>query len=176
MEKAQKTWAAKKTERSKSHLSGCKEKVRLTGDHIEVASGNFKFTISKKLGLHLRHDDEVILQYHLTSTQHPHHYALKALPIDPASRLVVSIRGQDREGPFHCWLMTGGTLNVLKMNSLVDHLEGYSLEETKQFKRRWYHKKIGNYNSVNYSRAVILHLVNLSIEDICLFVYDIEAD
>lgn len=155
LEKAQKTWAAKKAERSKSHLSGFKEKVRMSGDHIEVTSGNFKFTISRKLGLDLVHDDEVILQYHLTTTQHPHKYALKALPTDPASRLGVSIRGQDSKGPFHRWLMTSGSLNVFKINSLVDHLEGYSLEDTKMFKRRWYHKKIGNHHSANYSRKVI---------------------
>lgn len=141
--KAQESWGAKKAEMAKQHLKGAKVSVLLYpgnhGDHqIQVSSGSFSFTISRSLGLHLRHGDEVILQYHLTSTSHPHPYVTSALKTDPASRLGVSIRGQDDQGSFHCWLNATGECNARKMNSLVDLLEGYPLKESQGFKRRWF--------------------------------------
>ncbi|KAJ5658378.1 uncharacterized protein N7484_002027 [Penicillium longicatenatum] len=138
--KARRTWAAKKAKRALQALSGTREKITVShgGGHVEVKS------VSKRLGLDLRHNDTVIIQYHLTATQHPKPYAIRALPTDPASRLGVSICGQDSMGAFHCWLETNGSCNVLKMNSLVDVLEGFSLEQSKNFKRRWFTKKAEN--------------------------------
>jgi hypothetical protein len=144
--KAQETWGAKKAEMAKQHLEGAKVSVILYpgnhGDHqTEVRAGSFRFTVSQTLGLHLRHGDEVILQYHLTPTSHPCPYVTSALTTDPASRLGVSIRGENSHGSFHCWLRATGERNVRKMNSLVDILEGCSLEESQGFKRRWFVSK-----------------------------------
>lgn len=103
--KAQDTWGKKKASMARQYLEGAKALVTLhSGNHgnhqTEVRAGSFRFTVSQTLGLDLRNGDEVILQYHLTSTPHPHAYALSALNTDPASRLGVSIRGQDSHGGF----------------------------------------------------------------------------
>ncbi|KAJ5834165.1 hypothetical protein N7447_000191 [Penicillium robsamsonii] len=140
---AQDTWGKKKASMAKQHLGGAKALVTLHsgnhGDHqTEVRAGSFRFTVSKAFGLDHHDGDEVILQYHLTPTPHPHAYALSALKTDPATRLGVSIRGQDSHGGFHCWLKATGECNLRKMNSLVDILEGYSAEESRGFKRRWF--------------------------------------
>lgn len=141
--KAQDTWGKKKASMAQEHLEGAKALVALhSGNHgnhqTEVRAGSFRFTVSQTLGLDLRNGNEVILQYHLTSTPHPHAYALSALRTDPATRLGVSIRGQDSHGDFHCWLKATGECNLRKMNTLVDILEGYSTRESQGFKRRWF--------------------------------------
>ncbi|OQE46573.1 hypothetical protein PENCOP_c001G02346 [Penicillium coprophilum] len=91
MIKAQETWGKKKASMAKQHLEGTKALVNLYsgnhGDHqTEVRTGSFSFTVSKIFGLDLHHGDEVFLQYHLTSTPHPHAYAVSALKTDPAGR------------------------------------------------------------------------------------------
>ncbi|KAJ5612829.1 hypothetical protein N7510_006023 [Penicillium lagena] len=141
--KSQETWEAKKEERAKELLSGAMAIVKSShnGEMTEVMGGRFRFTVARSLGLYLHHGDEVTLQYHLTATRHQNPYATKSLPTDPASRLGISIRGRDMNGEFHRWLHTNGELNVRKMNSLVDVLEGYSLGESKNFKRRWHVNK-----------------------------------
>lgn len=141
--KAQSTLTAKKACNVKQYLHGVKETIKVSkgGEMAEIHCGMFRFTISQKLQLNLVHGDKAVLQLHLLSTQHPHPYATRASSSDPASRLGVAIRGEDKQGDFHCWLATSGELNVWKMNTLVDILEGYSLEESRGFKRRWFHKK-----------------------------------
>lgn len=154
LEKARDVIDLYKAENAKAHLEGVLTKVNVSENHYQFAHvwcGNYKFTISAKLGLGLSDGDQVTLQYHLTDTQHPYAYALEALPADPANRLGISIRGHNSDGPFHCWLMADGLLNVKKMNSLVDCLEGYSLEETKRFSRRWYTTKGGEGSRVRYT-------------------------
>ncbi|KAJ5825921.1 hypothetical protein N7474_003059 [Penicillium riverlandense] len=141
--KSQETWGTKKADRAKELLAGAKATVKVShhGEMTEVMGGMFRFTVARSLGLHLRHGDEVTLQYHMAATRHPHPYANKSLPTDPACRLGISIRGRDMNGEFQRWLHTNGELNVRKMNSLVDVLEGYSLGEIKEFKRRWHVNK-----------------------------------
>ncbi|OQD66672.1 hypothetical protein PENPOL_c004G04918 [Penicillium polonicum] len=141
--KAQDTWGKKKASMAQEYLEGAKALVALhSGNHgnhqTEVRAGSFRFTVSQTLGLDLRNGNQVILQYHLASTPHPHAYALSALKTDPATRLGVSIRGQDSHGDFHCWLKATGECNLRKMNTLVDILEGYSTLESQGFKRRWF--------------------------------------
>lgn len=111
--KAQDTWGKRKASMAQEYLEGAKALVALhSGKHgnhqTEVRAGSFRFTVSQTLGLDLRNRNEVILQYHLTSTPHPHAYALSASKTDPATRLGVSIRGQDSHGDFHCWLKATG--------------------------------------------------------------------
>jgi hypothetical protein len=141
--KSQETWDTKKADRAKELLSGAKAIVKVShdGEMTEVMGGMFRFTVARSLGLRLHHGDEVTLQYHMAAARHPHPYANKSLPTDPACRLGISIRGRDMNGEFHHWLHTNGELNVRKMNCLVDVLEGYSLGESKEFKRRWHVNK-----------------------------------
>jgi hypothetical protein len=114
--------------------------VEEANNRTYVQSGEYSFTIPKNFGLNLQYGDRVVLQYHLTDTRHPYTYATKALPMDPASRLGISIRNYISESniSFHCWLVTDGEKQVYKMNSLVDHIEGITMQQTMKTPRRWY--------------------------------------
>ncbi|OJI79386.1 hypothetical protein ASPTUDRAFT_130632 [Aspergillus tubingensis CBS 134.48] len=103
-----------------------------------LVCSDFCFIISRSLKLGLRVGDQVQLRFHLIEAPTQFAYANKALPTDPASRLVVSIEGIGKNGSFHVCLSSRGERIVRKMNSLVDALEGYTLEESKSFSRRWY--------------------------------------
>ncbi|KAL3465757.1 hypothetical protein BJX64DRAFT_41944 [Aspergillus heterothallicus] len=141
--KARKTWDDKQLQNLRQCLSSeLTTEVRKShgGAIDEVGCGKFRFTISKSLGLEFDESARVSLRLHLTDTKHPNCYARKAETRDPASRLAVSIQGCDAYGPFQVWLKTDGLCNIKKMNSLVDILEGYSLEESQMFERRWHVK------------------------------------
>lgn len=99
------------------------------------------FTIFRRLKLGVQVGDRVRLQFHLTEAPILQMYATKALATDPASRLAVSIKGQGTYGGYHAWLRNPGKKCVVKMNTLVDILEGVSLEESKEMDRRWYVKR-----------------------------------
>lgn len=121
--KSQQTQSIKKSKAAKEYLEGVKVAVRVYpgkhGDHqTEARAGDFRFTISHQFELNLEDGDEVLLKYHLVPTAHPYPYAAWALPTDPASRLGVSIHGQDALGNFHCWLIASGECNVKKKTLL----------------------------------------------------------
>lgn len=78
-----------------------------------------------------------VLSYRNTNLQV---YATKALAIDPASRLAVSIEGQGAYGSYHVWPRNRSE-KCVKMNTLVDVLEGVSLKESKGMARRWFVKR-----------------------------------
>lgn len=87
------------------------------------------FTISKDFGFDLA-KGSVFVQFHLSETAHAQEYALKALPSDAASRLAVSISGQYFKGEFHAYLVNKSRRKIaMKMNTLVDILEGFTFEE-----------------------------------------------
>ncbi|KAB8235112.1 uncharacterized protein BDW43DRAFT_39693 [Aspergillus alliaceus] len=85
------------------------------------------------VGPELKGGDEVFIQLHLAENLHP-----KALCIrwDPASRFAISIRERDIYREFHTFLTTEGILNIMKTDSLVDVLDGYTLEESQLLQRR----------------------------------------
>ncbi|KAF7622865.1 hypothetical protein AFLA_010185 [Aspergillus flavus NRRL3357] len=141
---SQQTWQKKKSMNIMRYLEPTKTTVKVSheGEMCEVSCGSFRFTISQLLGLHLRDGGEVFVQLHLAGSRHPNAYTHMAEARDPASRLAISISGHDTQGSFHTWLQTKGSRNVFKMNSLVDVLEGYSLEESEQFQRRWHLRRM----------------------------------
>lgn len=61
---------------------------------------------------------------------------------DSACRLGVSIKGYTIIGEYFCWLITDEDLDLMKMNSLVDILEGYTWEDIASSKRRWNLKRL----------------------------------
>jgi hypothetical protein len=140
---ARAAWEKKKYDELREYLSG--KVVIVTESHDgelrEVSAGSFRFTISRKLGLNVHGGDKVLLRMHLAETSpHPRAYAHKARLDEPASRLAVSIEGVP--GDFFEWLTTSGNLNVQKMNSLVDVLEGLTLEESESLPRRWHVRRM----------------------------------
>ncbi|KAE8313701.1 hypothetical protein BDV41DRAFT_564118 [Aspergillus transmontanensis] len=118
----QQTWQKKKSMNIMRYLEPTKTTVKVSheGEMCEL------------LGLHLRD----------AGSRHPNAYAQMAEARDPANRLAISISGHNTQGSFHTWLQTKGSRNVFKINSLVDVLEGYSLEESKQFQRRWHPRRM----------------------------------
>lgn len=84
----------------------------------------FPFTTSKDFGLDLAKGQSVFVQFPLSGTAHVQKHALKALPSDSASRLAVSISGQNSKGEFHPYLVNKSRRKIaMKMNTLVDILE-----------------------------------------------------
>ncbi|RMJ25814.1 hypothetical protein PHISP_03329 [Aspergillus sp. HF37] len=103
-----------------------------------IQCGMFSFTISKDFGLHLAKGQSVFVQFHLAESAHAQKYALKALPSDPASRLAVSISGQDSNGEFHAYLVNkSGRRTAMKIDTLVDIPEGVTFEGRSKRPRRW---------------------------------------
>ncbi|KAL1852698.1 hypothetical protein Plec18167_008981 [Paecilomyces lecythidis] len=136
---SQATWEQKKSDNLKKYLSGQKVVVKETYRGVmTIPMASFQFAILRKLGVDVKNGDEVFVQFHLPDTPHPHAYTSRAHKDDPASRFAVSIEGSDTSGHFYKWLTTDGDLTVMRINSLVDVLEGYSLEESRSFKRRWH--------------------------------------
>ncbi|KAB8213450.1 hypothetical protein BDV33DRAFT_196915 [Aspergillus novoparasiticus] len=123
----QQTWQKKKSMNIMRYLEPTKTTVKVS----------HKGEMCELLGLHLRD----------AGSRHPNAYTHMAEARDPASRLAISISGHDAQGSFHTWLQTKGSRNVFKMNSLVDVLEGYSLEESKQFQRRWHPRRMVSHDS-----------------------------
>ncbi|KAL4887947.1 hypothetical protein BDV59DRAFT_196889 [Aspergillus ambiguus] len=151
--KAQETVENKKAENLRCYMSEAEATVHVShgGEMTEISCGMFRFTISRSLGLSIRDGDAVHCRFNLAESPHPNAYARRAEPRDPASRLAVSIRGKDSHGNFHVWLGTHGPQNVKKMNSLVDVLEGYTLEESRSFERRWHVKRDLNLKTNMYT-------------------------
>jgi hypothetical protein len=77
-------------------------------------------------GLGLKHGDKVLVQFHLAEADHPMKYAIKSTPIDPASRLAISlsIPGYSDDENFHVWLVSRGEKTVKKTKYSRGHLRG----------------------------------------------------
>ncbi|PLB50512.1 hypothetical protein P170DRAFT_463696 [Aspergillus steynii IBT 23096] len=111
---------AKSISHIQQYLSGksCQVKFGLT-------CGQFTFAIPQGLELEFKQGDQVVIQFHLASSEHPRKHVGDARGTDPACRLAVSISGHDGQGRFHAWLLVKGAYKTLcKMNTLVDILEG----------------------------------------------------
>ncbi|CAI7632618.1 unnamed protein product [Penicillium bialowiezense] len=143
LQHAQETWEKKKHDTLQEYLAGKHATVNENRDRHSsaICIGSYHFTISRKLGLKFRDGDEVFVRFELSETPHPQAYTCKARNDDPACRFAVSIKGCIGNVEFFKWLTTRGVLNVKKINSLVDVLEGYSREESASFNRRWHVKR-----------------------------------
>ena len=62
-------------------------------------------------------------------------YTTSTLPTNSCICLSVTVRGWYRCGSFDCWLTATGECNAKKMSTLVDVLEGLSLERSLAFRR-----------------------------------------
>lgn len=154
-------WSTQQRGQCRQYLFGkdCKVRVStrsgvnglLSGDTIYC--GMFPFFIHKEHGLQLEDGHNVSVQFHLAETEHPMRHVRYAQPTDPARRFAISISGHDATGEFHVWLQnrTRREKLTLKINSLVDILEGYTLVETKGFRRRWFVERVNRKYHDKYS-------------------------
>ena len=117
-----------------------KENCKENRNQLYISFGKYVFPLSRSLELLVSRGDRVWIQLHLTKTRTLYCYAVKALPTDPSSRLAISIRGNDSSGnEFHAWLRNvKGKKAPMRMNTLVDSLEGFTAEESKQLPNRWF--------------------------------------
>lgn len=122
------------------HVTTTNRNTPYEGPLYDIRCGMFAFTISQESDLNLKDKDKVFVQFHLTDSKHPMMYSAHARTTDPASRFAISVSSCDSRGnDFLVWLInTRGIKVVCKMNSLVDILKGYSLEERRTFLRRWF--------------------------------------
>lgn len=101
-----------------------------------ILCGKFNFSLPQSLGI--SPGSKVFVQFHLYEIAVSHRYASQAMPYDPASRLAVSIKGCNTVGhEVDRWIQSIGKKVPMKMNTLVDMLEGVTLTETRALSRRW---------------------------------------
>lgn len=78
-------------------------------------------------------DDKVVLQgFPEPKGLHPEKYAATASNDSPAVRLGVIMTALTSKGVDSSWLKSKGVQEVKRMNTLVDQLDGYRLEEIKK--------------------------------------------
>lgn len=137
------TWDNRKSAALQGYLCDKKTTLKAGHDYYPVIPiGSYIFRISHRLGLQINVGDEVLVHFDFSDTPHPHAHASKARIDDSACRLDVSIRRHTIREEYFCWLTTDWDFNVLKMNSLVEILEGYTWKDSASFKRRWYLRRL----------------------------------
>ncbi|OQE71767.1 hypothetical protein PENNAL_c0101G08685 [Penicillium nalgiovense] len=97
-----------------------------------------KFNIPLPQSLSMPPENKVFVQFRLYEMAVSHRYASEAMPCDPASRLAISIKGCNSSGnEVDEWIQSSGSKAAMRINTLVDMLEGITLTETRSFCRRW---------------------------------------
>ncbi|OQE14386.1 hypothetical protein PENFLA_c038G10811 [Penicillium flavigenum] len=127
------------------HLEGKERTVQCAPDRKRGYITCGKFVISIPQSLNISPGSKVIVQFHLYKTEVPHRYTRKAMPYDPSSRLAISIKGRDASGnKVDTWLQSSrGSKLPMRMNTLVDMLEGVPFNETCSLSRRWIVTRMG---------------------------------
>ncbi|KAJ5506144.1 hypothetical protein N7453_005101 [Penicillium expansum] len=97
-----------------------------------------KFNIPLPQSLSMSPESKLFVQFHLYEMAVSHRYASEAMPCDPASRLAISIKGcNSSSDEIDEWIQSSGKKAAMRINTLVDMLEGITLTETRSFCRRW---------------------------------------
>jgi hypothetical protein len=105
-------------------------------DRGYILCGKFNFPLPQSLGI--SPGSKVFVQFHLYEIAVSYCYASQAMSYDPASRLAISIKGCNTFGiEVNRWIQSPGKKAPMKMNALVDMLEGVTLTETRALSRRW---------------------------------------
>lgn len=98
--------------------------------------GKFMFPIPQGLKIPIK--SEVHVQLHIYDFSLPRRYAIKATPCDPGSRLAVSIKGKSTDSRYiDTRIQSNGRKMVMKMNTLVDILEGIPFTQSRSLRHRW---------------------------------------
>jgi hypothetical protein len=101
-------------------------------DRGYILCGKFNFPLPQSLGI--SPGSKVFVQFHLYEIAVSHRYATQAMPDDPASRLAISIKVGNEVNK---WIHSSGKKFPMKINTLVDMLEGVTLTTTRALSRRW---------------------------------------
>lgn len=120
-------------------------------DRGYVNCGKYVFSIPQSLDIPA--GSRVHIQFHLYHVPVRFRYAQQARPDDPSSRLAVWVKGRSSTGAeVRTWLQCArGEKIVMKMNTLVDALEGLTYDETRLLRRRWLVSRIGEGREVRYN-------------------------
>lgn len=106
-------------------------------DRGNFSCGKFNFPLPQSLGT--SSGSKLFVQFHLYESAVSHRYASQAMPYDPASRLAISIKGCNTfDVKVDKWLQSPGKRIPMKINTLVDMLEGIPLTEIRGLSRRWF--------------------------------------
>lgn len=107
--------------------------------------------------------DEVLFCLLLFDSPNDLPYARKALPTDPASRLMVVVRIQKGGEDHWCWLSVYTDVAVEYMNHFADFLEGLSSTQSKLLSRRKFHVNRGRGRRSDRVEAVEEPLDHISL-------------
>jgi hypothetical protein len=103
---------------------------------LRVRWSYFDFNLQQRLKLPIKVGDRVLIRPLLFDTPQELAYARKALPTDPASRLMIALRVQKDNQDHWRWLSSSGQVAVFLMNYLADCLEGLTVAQSKALPRR----------------------------------------
>lgn len=129
-------------ERYKRFLSdGAKCNIQvLKGSTAWFGCFNFRLATTR-LSLPLEGCDTICIQRFLMETPHPLRYARRALPTDPASRLLLLGKITKDGKVYHDFLSTEGPIAPTRVNVLVDRMEGVTFKEIELSARRTFTKR-----------------------------------
>ena len=110
---------------------------------VSVSGGSGCFIAFAQITLRIRqgqirlnHGDKVYLQGFLMPGLNPNMYATGATSDDPARRFSLQLTGENQGCNFQIWLTVGGDRTAMRVNTLVDILEGDTYDEIEKRPRR----------------------------------------
>lgn len=122
---------------AQAFIAGRLVKIKLDQWRQRFSISHWNIPVSRKV-VHLDNGATLHVECNLLPNRHPNCYATKSQACDPAARLGIRLTGIDTSGKLaDIWLCTSGTLQVFKMNTFVDMLEGRNIHDPKDRQRRW---------------------------------------
>ncbi len=126
--------------------------VHFSRDSIYITVANWQFRLSRQT-ISVEDGDTVRVQFYISHPMCEDRYTIMSLPIDPESRLKISIGDPSARGLI--WLKTTGERAVFKMNTLVDMLEGLEIHEPSDRMRRWIPNSQRSHPPATYTKDVL---------------------
>lgn len=124
--------------------SRCFEESRLRSEDLTKRTGvsNLRSVITRSTYrrkiVKLPSPSSVLVRFDLRDESHPQCYARRSLSDDPARRLGIQIEGENEEGTyFVVWMDGKGVKAVMKLNTMIDQIEGRTLRESAKLLHRW---------------------------------------
>lgn len=111
-----------------------------------------KYVLSIPQSLEIPAGSSVHIRFHLFEVPVPFNYAQQARLDDPSSRLAVWVKGRSSTGAeVRTWLQcVRGDKIGMKINTLVDALEGLTYDGTRLLRRQWLVSRTGEGREIRY--------------------------